>query len=84
MRNVRAKAAAMTSAGGRHRRCPASRCGKWLILFMVQLTTLLFGMSITLANVVLPKIQGAMSATQDQIAWVVTFNLVCSCRRDAA
>ncbi|MGI9408939.1 MAG: MFS transporter, partial [Hyphomicrobiaceae bacterium] len=49
---------------------------QWLILFMVQLTTLLFGMSITLANVVLPKIQGAMSATQDQIAWVVTFNLV--------
>ncbi|MBU2532712.1 MAG: DHA2 family efflux MFS transporter permease subunit, partial [Alphaproteobacteria bacterium] len=49
---------------------------QWLILFMVQLTTLLFGMSITLANVVLPQIKGAMSATQDQIAWVVTFNLV--------
>lgn len=49
---------------------------QWLILLMVQLTTLLFGMSITLANVVLPQIQGAMSATQDQIAWVVTFNLV--------
>jgi len=43
---------------------------------MVQLTTLLYGMSITLANVVLPQIKGAMSATQDQIAWVVTFNLV--------
>ncbi len=49
---------------------------QWLILFMVQMTTLLFGMSITLANVVLPQVQGAMSATQDQIAWVVTFNLV--------
>jgi len=47
-----------------------------VILFMVQLTTLLYGMSITLANVVLPQVQGAMSATQDQIAWVVTFNLV--------
>ena len=43
---------------------------------MVQLVTLLYGMSITLANVVLPQIQGAMSATQDQIAWVVTFNLI--------
>ncbi|HUS96262.1 MAG TPA: DHA2 family efflux MFS transporter permease subunit [Hyphomicrobiaceae bacterium] len=43
---------------------------------MVQLTTLIYGMSITLANVVLPQIKGAMSATQDQIAWVVTFNLV--------
>ena len=51
---------------------------QWLILFMVQLTTLLFGMSITLASVVLPQIQGAMAATQDQIAWVVTFNLIAS------
>ncbi|MCB1511947.1 MAG: DHA2 family efflux MFS transporter permease subunit [Hyphomicrobiaceae bacterium] len=52
--------------------------GQWMILFMVQLTTLLYGMSITLANVVLPQVKGAMSATQDQIAWVVTFNLVAS------
>lgn len=49
---------------------------QWLILVMVQFTTLLYGMSITLANVVLPQVKGAMSATQDQIAWVVTFNLV--------
>ena len=49
---------------------------QWLILLMVQMSTLLFGMTITLANVVLPQIRGAMSATQDQIAWVVTFNLV--------
>ncbi|MFT5509181.1 MAG: DHA2 family multidrug resistance protein [Hyphomicrobiaceae bacterium] len=49
---------------------------QWLILGMVQLTTLIFGMTITSANVVLPQIKGAMSATQDQIAWVVTFNLV--------
>ena len=49
---------------------------QWLILLMVQLCTLLFGMTITLANVVLPQIKGAMSATQDQIAWVITFNLI--------
>jgi DHA2 family multidrug resistance protein len=49
---------------------------QWLVLAMVQLTTLLFGMTITSANVVLPQIKGAMSATPDQIAWVVTFNLV--------
>ena len=49
---------------------------QWLILGMVQLTTLLYGMTITSANVVLPQIKGAMSSTQDQIAWVVTFNLV--------
>jgi DHA2 family multidrug resistance protein len=49
---------------------------QWLILLMVQLCTLLFGMTITLANVVLPQIKGALSATQDQIAWVITFNLI--------
>ncbi|MFM9939804.1 MAG: DHA2 family efflux MFS transporter permease subunit [Hyphomicrobiaceae bacterium] len=49
---------------------------QWFILLMVQLATMLFGMTITLANVVLPQVRGAMAATQDQIAWVVTFNLV--------
>ncbi len=49
---------------------------QWLILVMVQLCTLLFGMTITMANVVLPQIKGSMSATQDQIAWVITFNLI--------
>ncbi|MEC9099705.1 MAG: DHA2 family efflux MFS transporter permease subunit [Pseudomonadota bacterium] len=48
----------------------------WLILATVQITTLTFGMTITAANVVLPQLKGAMSATPDQIAWVVTFNLV--------
>ena len=32
---------------------------QWLILLMVPLTTLLFGMTITLVNVVLPQIRGA-------------------------
>jgi DHA2 family multidrug resistance protein len=47
-----------------------------LILVTVPLTTLLFGMTITLVNVVLPQVKGTMSATPDQIAWVVTSNLV--------
>lgn len=49
---------------------------QWLILLMVQLATLLFGMTITIVNVVLPQIRGTLSATQDQIAWVVTFHIV--------
>jgi DHA2 family multidrug resistance protein len=49
---------------------------QWLILLAVQLSTLLFGMTITLANVVLPEIRGSLSATQDEIAWVITLNLV--------
>ena len=48
----------------------------WLILATVQITTLTFGMTITSANVILPQLKGAMAATSDQIAWVVTFNLV--------
>src|SRR5262249_1156650 len=43
---------------------------------MVQLSNLLFGMTITLANLVLPQMRGTFSATQDEIAWVVTLNLV--------
>jgi MFS transporter, DHA2 family, multidrug resistance protein len=49
---------------------------QWLILVMVQLSNLLFGMTITLANLVLPQMRGALSATQDEIAWVITLNLV--------
>jgi DHA2 family multidrug resistance protein len=48
----------------------------WLILLMVQLSNLLFGMTITIANVVLPQMRGTLSATQDEIAWVITLNLV--------
>src|SRR2546430_13442382 len=49
---------------------------QWMILISVQLSSLLFGMTITLAKVVLPQIRGALSATYDEIAWVVTLNLV--------
>ena len=48
----------------------------WLILLMVQLANLLFGMTITLANLVLPEMRGTLSATQDEISWVITLNLV--------
>jgi len=47
----------------------------WLILLMVQLANMLFGMTITLANLVLPELRGAVSATQDEISWVITLNL---------
>jgi DHA2 family multidrug resistance protein len=66
----------MTTTTAAPTRLTDLRFGQWMILLMVQLITLLYGMSITLANVVLPQVQGAMSATQDQIAWVVTFNLI--------
>src|SRR5919112_4727752 len=49
---------------------------QWLILLMAQLANMLFGMTITIANVVLPQIRGSLSATQDEISWVITLNLV--------
>ena len=59
---------------------PGERTGfsfqQFLILITVQLATVLFGMTTTLANVLLPQMRGALSATQDQIALVVTFNIV--------
>jgi len=49
---------------------------QWLVLLLVQAVTLTFGASITATNVVLPQIRGALSATQDQVAWIVTLYLV--------
>jgi DHA2 family multidrug resistance protein len=49
---------------------------QWLIVLMVQLSNLLFGMTITLANLVLPQVRGTLSATQDEISWVITLNMV--------
>src|SRR5215467_860239 len=49
---------------------------QWLTLLMVQFSNMLFGMTITLANLVLPQVRGALSATQDEISWVITLNLV--------
>ncbi|MCH9671971.1 MAG: DHA2 family efflux MFS transporter permease subunit [Gammaproteobacteria bacterium] len=47
-----------------------------LILLTLTMSTALYAMTVTIANVSLPQIQGALSATQDQIAWIVTFNIV--------
>ena len=53
---------------------PASR--RFIVLATVSSATMLYAMAITVANVVLPQMRGALSATPDQIAWVITFNLV--------
>ena len=49
---------------------------RYWILATVTLATMLFAMTVTISYVVLPQMQGSLSATQDQIAWSVTFNLV--------
>jgi len=47
-----------------------------LILATVTTATALYALTLTIVNVALPQIQGAFSTTQDQVAWVVTFNIV--------
>ena len=46
------------------------------ILITCTLVTTLYGTNLTIANVSLPQIQGALSAGPDQISWVVTANLI--------
>src|SRR5690606_10641165 len=65
-----AVAAADTSAP------PMSELQRSLVLATMSATTLLYSMTLTLVNVVLPTLQGAFSATQDQVAWLVTLNII--------
>ena len=47
-----------------------------MLLLTCTAVTFLYSMTVTIANVSLPQIAGALSATQDQVAWVVTSNIV--------
>ena len=47
-----------------------------LVLATCTAVTFLYAMTVTIANVSLPQMQGALSAAPDQIAWVVTSNIV--------
>ena len=49
---------------------------RWLILLSITGATTLYAMAILIVSVVLPQMQGSLSATPDQIAWVMTFNLL--------
>jgi MFS transporter, DHA2 family, multidrug resistance protein len=46
------------------------------ITISIMLATFMQGVDTTIANVALPHMQGSMSASQDQIAWVVTSYIV--------
>ena len=49
---------------------------KWLILLTGSFVTMLYGMAVFIATIALPDMMGALSATQDQITWSVTGNIV--------
>src|SRR6516165_11221531 len=46
------------------------------ITVSIMLATFMQGVDTTIANVALPHMQGSLSASQDQIAWVVTSYIV--------
>lgn len=62
----------MTSGTGTH----PSRGHRGFIVLAVMLATTMQALDSTIANVALPQMQGAMGATQGQIAWVLTSYIV--------
>lgn len=47
-----------------------------LVLLSGMLTVMLYFTTIMIVTSIMPQIQGAMSATADEVSWVVTFNLL--------
>ena len=47
-----------------------------MILVTVSTCTMLYALTATIINVALPQLQGALSATPEQISWVVTLNVI--------
>ncbi|MGI9425743.1 MAG: DHA2 family efflux MFS transporter permease subunit [Hyphomicrobiaceae bacterium] len=47
-----------------------------LVLVVVMSATTIYSSSILISSALLPKLQGALSATQDEVSWTMTFNIV--------
>jgi DHA2 family multidrug resistance protein len=62
----------MNASVATHREVP----NRGLLVVSVMLATLMQALDTTIANVALPNMQGSLSATQDQISWVLTSYIV--------
>jgi MFS transporter, DHA2 family, multidrug resistance protein len=49
---------------------------RYVILTTVVLGSTLYSTALLTTSTILPQMQGALSATQDEIAWVMTFNIL--------
>ena len=49
---------------------------RWAILFCIVLSGTLYSLAILVVSVLLPQMQGSLSATQDQVSWTMTFNIL--------
>ena len=56
----------------------ANRANRWPITICIMGATTMVVLDQTIANVALPHIQGGLSASQDQITWVLTSYIVAS------
>jgi len=54
----------------------ASSLNRPMITVSVMLATIIQALDTTIANVALPHMQGSLSASQDQITWVLTSYIV--------
>lgn len=50
--------------------------GRFVVLVSVILASTCYTATILVATTLLPQMQGGLSATQDEIAWVMTFNIL--------
>jgi MFS transporter, DHA2 family, multidrug resistance protein len=73
---TRTTAAAVTAAPTSRTAAPAKPPHRILITMTVMLASLMQALDNTIANVALPRIQGSLSATQDQMTWVLTSYII--------
>src|SRR5712671_7870157 len=55
---------------------PTTPTRRIMIMISVMLGSTLYSTTLLIASTLLPQMQGAMSATQDEIAWAMTFNIL--------
>ncbi|MEW5424971.1 DHA2 family efflux MFS transporter permease subunit [Amorphus sp. 3PC139-8] len=66
----------MTDVAVAARAEPSARLQRGFTTVSIMLATIMQALDTTIANVALPHMQGSMSATQDQISWVLTSYIV--------
>ncbi|HRK17691.1 MAG TPA: DHA2 family efflux MFS transporter permease subunit [Hyphomicrobiaceae bacterium] len=47
-----------------------------LVLIVVTLATTIYTATVLISSALLPQLQGALNATQDEVSWVMTFNIL--------
>jgi DHA2 family multidrug resistance protein len=55
---------------------PMTLARRLMIMISVVLGSTLYSTTLLIASTLLPQMQGAMAATQDEIAWVMTYNIL--------